>query len=127
MSIQVGDKLPSVTLHQMLDNKVTPCPSDELFAGKKVILFALPGAFTPTCSAHHVPGFLVRSDEIFAAGIDQIVCLSVNDAFVMHAWGVSQNVEDKILMVADGSAEFTSAIGLTLDLVAAGMGVRSQR
>jgi glutaredoxin/glutathione-dependent peroxiredoxin len=127
MPIQVGDKLPSVTLQKMQDDKVISFPSDDLFAGKKVILFALPGAFTPTCSAHHLPGFLVRSDDLFAAGIDQIACLSVNDAFVMHAWGISQNVEDKILMIGDGSAEFTSAIGLTLDLMAGGMGIRSKR
>lgn len=127
MTIKVGDKLPSVTLQQMQESGVTDINSDELFKGKKVVLFALPGAFTPTCSASHVPGYLVKSDEIFAKGVDSIICLSVNDAFVMHAWGKDQNVEDKIQMIADGSANFTSAVGLELDLTKPGMGVRSCR
>ncbi len=127
MTIKVGDKLPSVTLQQMQEKGVTDLNSDDLFKGKKVVLFALPGAFTPTCSASHVPGFLVKSDEIFAKGVDSIICLSVNDAFVMHAWGKDQNVEDKIQMIADGSAQFTRAIGLELDLTKPGMGVRSRR
>lgn len=127
MTIKVGDKLPSVTLQQMQENGVTDVNSDDLFKGKKVVLFALPGAFTPTCSASHVPGYLVKSDEIFARGVDSIICLSVNDAFVMHAWGKDQNVEDKIQMIADGSANFTRAVGLELDLTKPGMGIRSRR
>jgi glutaredoxin/glutathione-dependent peroxiredoxin len=127
MTIQVGDKIPSVTLHHMTDKGPAEITTDELFNNKKVVLFALPGAFTPTCSQAHVPGYLMKSDELFAKGVDQIVCLSVNDAFVMGAWGVDQNVEDKILMLADGSAVFTRAVGLELDAVARGMGIRSQR
>jgi peroxiredoxin len=100
--------------------------SDELFAGKKVVLFALPGAFTPTCSASHLPGFVVNADKIKAKGVDEIVCLSVNDAFVMDAWGKAQNAEE-IHMVADGNADFAKAVGLELDLIARGMGVRLQR
>ena len=92
-----------------------------------MVLFALPGAFTPTCSASHLPGFVVRSDDLFEKGIDRIVCLSVNDAYVMDAWGRDQNVEDRILMLADGNALFTEAIGLDVDLTARGMGIRSQR
>jgi peroxiredoxin len=101
--------------------------TDELFAGKRVVLFALPGAFTPTCSAAHLPGFVVHADEILDKGVDAIVCLSVNDAFVMDAWGKTQNVDDKILMVADGSADLTQAIGLDDDRRDRGMGIRSQR
>ena len=101
--------------------------SDELFAGKKVVLFALPGAFTPTCSASHLPGFVVSSDDIFARGVDRIVCLSVNDAFVMDAWGKQHNADDRVMMLADGSGHFTRALGLELDLDAAGMGIRSKR
>lgn len=127
MTIQVGDKIPSVTLHHMTDKGPAEITTDELFNNKKVVLFALPGAFTPTCSKAHVPGYLMKSDELFAKGVDQIICLAVNDAFVMGAWGVDQNVEDKILMVADGSAVFTRAVGLELDIVARGMGIRSQR
>jgi glutaredoxin/glutathione-dependent peroxiredoxin len=127
MTIQVGDKIPSVTLHHMTDKGPAEIATDELFNNKKVALFALPGAFTPTCSQAHVPGYLMKSDELFAKGVDQIICLSVNDAFVMGAWGIDQNVEDKILMLADGSALFTQAVGLELDAVARGMGIRSQR
>jgi peroxiredoxin len=98
----------------------------ELFDNKKVVLFALPGAYTPTCSAAHLPGFVVKADDIKARGVDDIICLSVNDAFVMDAWGKQQNAEH-IKMIADGSADFTDAMGLTLDLTGNGMGVRSQR
>ncbi len=127
MTIQVGDKLPSIDVQHMADGQVQTINTDELFGGKKVVLFALPGAFTPTCSSAHVPGYLVNSDQFFEKGVDSIICLSVNDAFVMHAWGLDQNVEDRILMLADGSGAFTRAVGLELDLVAAGMGLRSQR
>ena len=101
--------------------------TDDLFKGKKVVLFAVPGAFTPTCSAKHLPGFVEHAAAIKAKGVDAIVCLSVNDAFVMGAWGKSAGVTDDITMVADGSAALTKAMGLELDLVARGMGVRSQR
>ena len=127
MSIQPGDKIPSLTLYQKTADGVGEISTDEIFNGKKVVVFALPGAFTPTCSASHLPGYVVKSDEIFARGVDSIVCLSVNDAFVMGAWGEQHNVEDQVMMIADGSAEFTLAVGLELDLMAKGMGMRSQR
>jgi peroxiredoxin len=127
MSIQPGDKIPSLTLYQKTADGVVEISTDEIFNGKKVVVFALPGAFTPTCSASHLPGYVVKSDEIFARGVDSIVCLSVNDAFVMSAWGEQHNVEDRVMMIADGSAEFTLAVGLELDLMAKGMGMRSQR
>ena len=127
MTIQVGDKVPAVDLQHMADSGVETINSENLFGGKKVALFALPGAYTPTCSASHLPGYVVASDELFAKGIDLIVCLSVNDAFVMDAWGKQHNADDRVMMIADGSAHFTRAIGLELDLDAAGMGIRSQR
>ena len=127
MTIAVGDKIPSVTLTHMTAEGPAEITSDELCAGKKVVLFGLPGAFTPTCSAAHVPGYVVRSDALFAAGVDRIVCVSVNDAFVMGAWGAQQNAEDKVMMIADGNGDFTRALGLELDLTARGMGIRSQR
>ena len=127
MSIQVGQKIPSLTLQHKTDNGVTDISTGEIFAGKKVVLFALPGAFTPTCSAAHLPGYVVRADELKAKGIDSIVCLSVNDAHVMKAWGEDQNVEDRVLMIGDGSAHFTRAVGLEQDSSARGMGIRSQR
>lgn len=127
MTIQVGDKVPAVDLQHMADSGVETINSEDLFGGKKVALFALPGAYTPTCSASHLPGYVVASDELFAKGIDLIVCLSVNDAFVMDAWGKQHKADDRVMMIADGSAHFTRAIGLELDLDAAGMGIRSQR
>jgi len=127
MTIAVGDRVPSATLKYMTGDGPKDISTEELFSGKNVVLFALPGAFTPTCSKAHLPGYLVKSDDLFAKGVDRIVCLSVNDAFVMGAWGENQNVEDRILMVADGNAEFTRAIGLEMDLSAGGMGLRSQR
>jgi len=127
MTIQVGDKIPAVDLQHMADSGVETINSENFFGGKKVALFALPGAYTPTCSASHLPGYVVASDELFAKGIDLIVCLSVNDAFVMDAWGKQHNADDRVMMIADGSAHFTRAVGLELDLDAAGMGIRSQR
>lgn len=127
MAIQVGDKIPAVDFQYMADGGIETISSADLFGGKKVALFALPGAFTPTCSASHLPGYVVASDELFAKGIDLIVCLSVNDAFVMDAWGKQHNADDRVMMIADGSAHFTRAVGLELDLDAAGMGLRSQR
>ena len=127
MAIQVGDKIPSLTLQRKTEEGVTNITTDELFGGKKVALFALPGAFTPTCSAAHLPGYVVKADELKDKGIDSIVCLSVNDAFVMDAWGEQHNVEDRVMMIADGSADFTRAVGLDLDLSQRGMGTRSRR
>ena len=127
MAIKEGDKLPSVDLQHKTADGIETINTDALFGGRKVVLFALPGAFTPTCSAAHLPGYVVQSDALFARGVDRIVCLSVNDAFVMQAWGEAHNVEDRVLMLADGSAHFTRAVGLELDLDAAGMGIRSQR
>ena len=127
MSIQVGDKIPSLILQQKTDDKVIDISTDEIFEGMKVVLFALPGAFTPTCSAAHLPGFIAKADEFKAKGVDRIVCLSVNDAHVMKAWGEQQNVKDRIMMIADGSGHFTHAVNLELDRRDGGMGIRSQR
>ena len=127
MPIQVGEKVPSLTLYHKTADGVAEISTDEIFNGKKVVLFALPGAFTPTCSASHLPGYVVKSDELFAKGVDRIVCLSVNDAHVMHAWGEQQNVGDRVMMIADGSGYFTHAVGLELDRRQGGMGMRSQR
>ena len=127
MAIKVGDKLPSIDLQHKIDNSVETINSDDLFAGKKVVLFALPGAFTPTCSASHLPGYVVYSDQLFDKGVDRIICLSVNDAHVMEAWGKQHNVDDRVMMIADGSVHFTRAIGLEVDLGATGMGIRSKR
>ncbi len=124
--VKVGDRLPEADLHHMTADGPTKITTTEIFNGKKVILFALPGAFTPTCSKAHLPGYVVHADEILNSGVDTIACLSVNDAFVMGAWGDAQNAE-KILMLADGSAQFTSQIGTTLDLTNMGLGVRSDR
>ena len=126
MSVKVGDKVPSATMKLMTDKGPADLTSEDLFAGKKVVLFALPGAFTPTCSAAHLPGFVVSSDVIKAKGVDSIVCLSVNDAFVMSAWGKDKNAEE-LIMVADGNGDFTKAMGLEMDGSAFGLGTRSQR
>jgi len=126
MTISVGDKLPSCKFSHMTESGPANIGTEEIFSGKKVVVFALPGAFTPTCSSAHLPGFVVAADQIFARGVNTIVCLSVNDAFVMGAWGEQQNAE-KLLMLADGSAEFTCAVGLQLDLTGRGMGIRSER
>lgn len=126
MTIAIGDKLPNVDLYRMGDKGPEKVSSADLFAGKKTVLFAVPGAFTPTCSQAHVPGYVVKADELLSKGVDQIVCLSVNDAFVMDAWGKNQNA-DRIMMIADGSGDFTRAVGLEMDLNARGLGMRSQR
>ncbi|MTI10728.1 peroxiredoxin [Curvivirga aplysinae] len=125
--INVGDKLPEVGFKVMGSNGPEALSAQDLFAGKKVVLFSLPGAFTPTCSAKHLPGFVANFDALKAKGVDTIGCVAVNDAFVMDAWGKAQEVGDKVMMLADGSAEWSKAVGLELDLVAAGMGVRGQR
>lgn len=127
MAISTGDKLPTVNLYRMGADGPEKVSSDELFAGKKTVLFAVPGAFTPTCSRAHLPGYVVKADEIRAKGVDQIVCLAVNDVFVMDAWGKQQNADDSIQMIADASGEFTAALGLELDLSGRGLGRRSQR
>ncbi|MEM7194987.1 MAG: peroxiredoxin [Pseudomonadota bacterium] len=127
MSLQVGDKLPSVELAIMGPDGPESITTDDIFQGKKVVLFAVPGAFTPTCSVAHLPGYVVHADSIKAKGVDTICCLAVNDAFVMDAWGSAQNVDKNLMMLADGSASFTEAVGLELDLTARSMGVRSQR
>jgi peroxiredoxin len=126
--IKVGDKVPSATLRTMGPEGPKAVTTDELFApGKKIVVFALPGAFTPTCSAKHVPGFVAEADKFKAKGVDAIACISVNDAFVMGAWGKDQKSGDKVMMLGDGAAEFTNAMGLSMDLTKNGMGVRSQR
>ncbi|MDA8637218.1 peroxiredoxin [Rhodospirillales bacterium] len=127
MTIKAGDKIPSVDLAIMTDDGPDTISTDDLFSGKKVAIFGVPGAFTPTCSAKHLPGFVNNADALKAKGVDTIACLSVNDAFVMGAWGKDQNVGDKVMMIADGSADFTKAAGLELDLMARGLGLRCQR
>ena len=127
MTLQVGDKIPSVVLQQKTADGVQPVKTDDLFKGKKVVLFAVPGAFTPTCSAKHLPGFVQNADKLKQKGVDAIACVAVNDAFVMEAWGKSQNTDNKVMMLADGSAHFAKALGLDLDLMDKGLGMRSQR
>jgi peroxiredoxin len=127
MTIQVGDKVPSVTLKYMGPDGVKEISSDEFFRGKKVALFAVPGAFTPTCSARHLPGFVERAADIKRKGIDEIACIAVNDAFVMGAWGKEHKTDGKVTMLADGSGDFARAVGLELDARKMGLGVRSQR
>jgi len=132
--IKVGDKLPNTTLFEFIEVEGNGCslgPNafevEKSTAGKTVAIFALPGAFTPTCSAKHVPGYVEKAAEFKAAGVDEIWCVSVNDAFVMGAWGRDQKTADKVRMMADGSADFSKAVGLTLDLTARGLGLRSNR
>jgi peroxiredoxin (alkyl hydroperoxide reductase subunit C) len=127
MTIKVGESIPSMKLMTPTADGPKEIGTDEIFKGKKVVLFAVPGAFTPTCSAKHLPGFVQEADAILAKGVDTIACMSVNDVFVMSAWGKDQGTGDKVLLLADGSAAFTKSLGLELDLVARGLGVRSQR
>jgi len=127
MTIQVGDKVPSATLRYLSPEGPKEITTDELFGGKKVALFAVPGAFTPACSQRHLPGYVDKAADLKAKGIDTIACVAVNDAFVMNAWGKSQNVGDRIMMLADGSGEFARAVGLELDARARGLGMRSLR
>ena len=127
MTIKVGDKLPAATFSAGTPEGPRPMSTDDIFAGKKVALFAVPGAFTPTCSATHLPGFKEHVADFKAKGVDAIACVSVNDAFVMKAWGESQSVGDDILMLGDGNGDFTKAIGLEMDGSKFGMGQRSQR
>ena len=127
MTIKVGDTLPTMKLMTATADGPKEVSTEDLFKGKKVVLFAVPGAFTPTCSARHLPGFVQNADGMAAKGADSIVCMAVNDVFVMAAWAKDQGVSDKIIMLADGAGVFTRALGLELDLVARGLGVRSQR
>jgi peroxiredoxin len=127
MTIKTGDRLPDVEFRVMGPEGPKPVRTADVFGGKRVALFAVPGAFTPTCSARHLPGFKDRAAELKGKGIDEIVCVSVNDAWVMGAWGEAQGVGEDIVMLADGSGEFTKAIGLELDASKHGLGQRSQR
>jgi len=127
MTISVGDNIPEATLMQMSAQGPVPVSTADLFSGKKVVLFAVPGAFTPTCSAQHLPGFIDNADAISAKGVDSIICMSVNDVFVMDAWGKDRDVGDKVSMIADGNGELTKALGLGLDGSGFGLGQRSQR
>jgi len=125
--IKVGERIPSVKLKHMTAEGIKDITTDDIFKGKKVVLFALPGAFTPTCSAKHLPGFVQKAAELKGKGVNTIACLSVNDAFVMSAWGKDQKVEDKVLMLADGNGDFTRAVGLEMDGSGYGLGKRSRR
>jgi peroxiredoxin len=127
MTIKSGDKLPAATLMHLTDAGPAPISTEELFGGKTVALFAVPGAFTPTCSNQHLPGFIEKSEELRAAGVDTIVCMAVNDAFVMGAWGQQQGANGKVMMVADGNAELTQKMGLSVDSSGFGMGTRAVR
>jgi glutaredoxin/glutathione-dependent peroxiredoxin len=127
MTIKVGDKMPSGTLTLATKDGPQKVSAEDYFKGRKVVLFSVPGAFTPTCDAKHLPGFVERAGDIRSKGVDKIACLSVNDAFVMKAWGKSQNTDEKVDMLADGNAEYTKALGLDMDATGFGMGVRGQR
>ena len=127
MTISVGDRIPSLNLVKATDEGPQPVDSDSFFSGRKVALFSVPGAFTPTCSARHLPSFVEKADELKAKGVDEIACTAVNDAFVMSAWGKSAGVDGKVTMLADGSGEFSDALGLSADFSKFGMGKRGQR
>ena len=127
MTISVGDRMPEGSFGLMTGDGPGSISNDELFSGKKVVLFAVPGAFTPTCSMSHLPGYVEHAGEILAKGIDTIACMSVNDVFVMDAWGKDRDTGDKVLMLADGNGDYTQALGLGLDASGFGMGQRSQR
>jgi peroxiredoxin len=127
MTIKVGDTLPDVTFMTMTADGPAPVSTDEAFGGKRVALFAVPGAFTPTCSARHLPGFVEKAGELKAKGVDRIACTSVNDVFVMAAWAKDQKAGDQVMMLADGNADFAAAVGLEMDGSKFGMGKRSQR
>src|ERR1700680_4199153 len=127
MAIKAGYRMPSGTLKTMTQDGPKDVKTDELFKGKKVVLFSVPGAFTPTCEAKHLPGFVQLADQIHAKGVDTIACMAVNDVFVMNAWGKSSSVGDKIQMLADGNGVYAKALGLELDASGYGMGTRGQR
>jgi peroxiredoxin len=127
MTVQAGDRVPAVKLKSMTKDGIKDFTTDDLFKGKKVAIFGLPGAFTPTCSAKHLPGFVNHYDALKAKGVDTVACVSVNDAFVMDAWGKAQNVGDKVMMLADGNADFAKAMGIEMDGTGFGMGLRMKR
>ncbi len=127
MTIQVGDKMPSVTVKHLAEDGIAELNTDEIFGGKKVVLFAVPGAYTPTCTAQHLPGFQSKADALKAKGVDTIVCMAVNDPFVMKAWGDSAGLRGEVLLFPDGNAELTKALGLELDGSGVGLGLRSKR
>jgi glutaredoxin/glutathione-dependent peroxiredoxin len=127
MAIKVGDKIPAAKLRVMSAEGPKEISTDEIFKGKKVVLFAVPGAFTPTCSAKHLPGFVQNAAAIKAKGVDTVACVAVNDAFVMGAWGKAQGADDKVMMLSDGNGTFTKELGLEMDGSAVGLGTRSQR
>jgi peroxiredoxin len=127
MTIKVGERIPSATLKHMTKDGPANITTDELFKGKTVVLFSVPGAFTPTCHAKHLPGFVHNVDKLKAKGVDTIACLAVNDVFVMDAWGKASGVGDKVLMLADGNADFSKMLGLELDASGFGMGTRGKR
>jgi len=127
MSIQTGDRMPDGIFDTMTGSGPARMTTDTLFSAKKVVLVSVPGAFTPTCSMNHLPGYVEQADRFFEKGVDTIACMAVNDVFVMHAWGRDRQVGDKVLMLADGNAEYARALGLELDATAFGMGIRGQR
>ena len=127
MTIKAGDRMPSGTLKTMTKDGPKDVSTDELFKGKKVVLFSVPGAFTPTCDAKHLPGFVQLADQLRAKGVDTIACMAVNDVFVMNAWGKSSSVGDKVVMLADGNGDYAKALGLEMDAKGYGMGTRGQR
>jgi peroxiredoxin len=127
MSIKVGDRMPAGKFKTMGENSPKDLTTSELFDGKRVVLFAVPGAFTPTCDAKHLPGFVTLAEQLHGKGVDTIACMAVNDVFVMNAWGKASKCADKVLMLADGNGEYARALGLELDAKGFGMGTRSQR
>jgi peroxiredoxin len=127
MTIKAGDKMPAGTFKTMTKDGPQNLTTDQLFAGKKVVLFSVPGAFTPTCDAKHLPGFVEKAGELKAKGVDTVACMAVNDVFVMNAWGKHSGVEEKVLMLADGNGDYARALGLELDASGFGMGIRGQR
>lgn len=127
MAIKAGDRMPSGTFKTKTPDGIKDISTDELFKGKKVVLFSVPGAFTPTCDAKHLPGYIEKAADIRAKGVDTIACMAVNDVFVMDAWGRHANVGDKVLMLADGNGEYAKALGLEMDARGFGMGTRGQR
>ena len=127
MAIKVGDKMPSVTVKHLTPDGMDQISTDEIFSGKKVVLFAVPGAYTPTCTAQHLPGFQSKGDALKAKGVDAVVCMAVNDPFVMKAWAESVGVRGEVMMLPDGNAELTKALGLEMDGSGVGLGLRSKR
>jgi glutaredoxin/glutathione-dependent peroxiredoxin len=127
MTIKVGDKMPAGTLTLITNDGPQKISAEEFFKGKKVVLFSVPGAFTPTCDAKHLPGFVEKAGDLRSKGVETVACIAVNDAFVMKAWGKSQNCDGKVQMIADGNAEYTKALGLEMDASGFGMGTRGQR